>query len=69
MSIQDNIKQLFTDSIATKQAAQDVLAQPIAQAVELMVNALQQGHKIMSCGNGGNGPACRPLLSPLIPRH
>ena len=54
MSLTDRIRSHFADSIATKQAALAVLVPPISSATGLLVEALQDGGKILSCGNGGS---------------
>ena len=48
------IRQLFSESIETKQAALPVLEEPLGLAAELMTEALLSGRKILSCGNGGS---------------
>jgi phosphoheptose isomerase len=59
MSIVDRIRSNFTDSIQTKINAADSILNIIAEASEEMVQALLEGHKILSCGNGGS--ACDAL--------
>ena len=49
----------FTDSIQTKINAADVIINIIAEASEEMVQALLEGHKILTCGNGGS--ACEAI--------
>ena len=44
----------FHESAETKIQSATVLAQPIAQAIELMFAALSNGNKILACGNGGS---------------
>lgn len=68
MSISDNVKQLFDASIETKQQAQAVLAEPIAHAVELLVEALRRGNKILSCGNGGSAADAQHFAAELVCR-
>jgi D-sedoheptulose 7-phosphate isomerase len=68
MSIHDNLKQLFADSIRTKQDAAEVLVEPIARAVELMAGALKSGHKILSCGNGGSAADAQHFAAELVCR-
>ena len=51
MSI-ERIQQHFTDSVATKLAARDALADPIAAAADLMVEALSNGNKALVLNNG-----------------
>lgn len=62
------IKQHFEDSIQTKQYAMDILATPIAQAGEIMVRALLDGHKILSCGNGGSAADAQHFSAELLNR-
>jgi len=68
MAITDTVKQLFHDSAETKRAAAEVLAVPIAQAVELVVNTLREGGKILSCGNGGSAGDAQHFSSELLNR-
>lgn len=68
MTIQDNIKNIFTASIETKQQAMAELATPISEAVELMVTRLTAGHKILSCGNGGSAADAQHLSAELLCR-
>jgi D-sedoheptulose 7-phosphate isomerase len=58
-SIIERIKSNFTDSIQTKINSADSLLTIIAEASEEIVQALLEGHKILSCGNGGS--ACDAL--------
>ena len=68
MSEQEFIKQIFADSIATKQQAQASMSGAIAAAVELVIDALQQGHKVLSCGNGGSAADAQHFSSELLNR-
>jgi len=62
------IQQHFTDSIQTKMAAADVLGTVIVQASEVMVRSLLEGHKILSCGNGGSAADAQHFSAELINR-
>lgn len=62
--IQDN----FNESIATKEKAVEVLAAPIASAVEKMVTALVGDHKILACGNGGSAADSQHFAAELLNR-
>jgi D-sedoheptulose 7-phosphate isomerase len=53
-SIIDRIRANFTDSIQTKINAADSIINIIAEASEEIVQALLEGNKILSCGNGGS---------------
>jgi D-sedoheptulose 7-phosphate isomerase len=62
------IHQLFSQSIETKQAAALVLAEPIAQAAQMIVDALLTGHKVLSCGNGGSAGDAQHFSSEMLNR-
>ncbi|OGT35096.1 MAG: phosphoheptose isomerase [Gammaproteobacteria bacterium RIFCSPHIGHO2_12_FULL_37_14] len=58
-SIVERIKSNFTESIQTKINSADAIINVIAEASEEIVQALLEGNKILSCGNGGS--ACEAL--------
>ncbi|HEX4044436.1 MAG TPA: phosphoheptose isomerase [Gammaproteobacteria bacterium] len=58
-NIIERVRSNFTDSIQTKIHSADAILNIVAEASEEMVQALLEGHKIMSCGNGGS--ACDAL--------
>jgi len=58
----------FQESAELKLRAANVLAQPIAQAVELMFTALSNGNKILACGNGGSAADCQHFAAELVGR-
>ena len=64
----DRIQRHFSQSIEAKIAAADQLPESIAQAAELMVNALSNGNKIMSCGNGGSAADAQHFSAELLGR-
>lgn len=64
----DQVKNHFADSIATKTHAADVLPELVNQAGLLMADALIQGHKILSCGNGGSACDSQHFSSELLNR-
>ncbi len=68
MSIQDQVKQLFDASIATKQDAKKALAASIEAAVECMTAAFKSGNKILSCGNGGSAADAQHFSAELVCR-
>jgi D-sedoheptulose 7-phosphate isomerase len=68
MSIISDIQSLFEQSIATKQNAAGVLAEPIARAVELLVSTLTAGGKVLSCGNGGSAADAQHFSAELLNR-
>lgn len=68
MNYQDRVKQHFTQSIDTKVQAMEILAAPICEAAQTMVNALLQEKKILSCGNGGSAGDAQHFSSELLNR-
>ncbi len=68
MDLIARITQQFDDSIATKQRSVEELAVPISTAVEVMVNALTNGNKILACGNGGSAADCQHFAAELVGR-
>ncbi|MGL4750902.1 MAG: SIS domain-containing protein [Aeromonadaceae bacterium] len=48
----DRIKEHFTESIQTKIAAAEVLAEDIQTAAQMLTICLLNGNKILACGNG-----------------
>ncbi len=66
--MQDRIKQQFNDSIETKQATAALLGQDISDAAQLLVSALLEGKKILTCGNGGSAADAQHFSSELINR-
>jgi D-sedoheptulose 7-phosphate isomerase len=64
----ERIEQQFKDSIATKQASSDALGPLIAKAVERMYASIQQGGKILACGNGGSAADAQHFAAELVGR-
>jgi D-sedoheptulose 7-phosphate isomerase len=58
----------FHESAELKVKAANALAQPIADAVELMFSALSNGNKILACGNGGSAADCQHFAAELVGR-
>ncbi|PCJ47905.1 MAG: phosphoheptose isomerase [Gammaproteobacteria bacterium] len=62
------IREMFTESIQTKIDAADALPDSIAMAAEMLVNALVNGNKILSCGNGGSAGDAMHFASEMLNR-
>jgi len=65
----ERIKSNFTESIQTKIAASEALAEPIERAGMIMVQALLAGNKILSCGNGGSAGDAQHFSAELLNRY
>lgn len=68
MNAIEQIKKHFNDSIQTKMLAADMLAESVAQAGSILVNALLEGHKILTCGNGGSAADAQHFSAELLNR-
>ena len=66
--LEQRVRAQFESSAATKRAAVDAMAAPIARAVEAMVSALNGDHKILACGNGGSAGDCQHFAAELVGR-
>ena len=62
------IRQVFADSILTKQQCVEQLAGPIARAASAISRALQHGAKVLSCGNGGSAGDAQHFSSEMLNR-
>jgi len=62
------VNEHFADSVATKQAAANVLAPAIARAGQLMAQSLLNDGKILSCGNGGSAADSQHFSAELLNR-
>jgi phosphoheptose isomerase len=69
MNILELVKQNFTQSIETKQNAQAALAEPITQAIELIVATFKAGHKMLICGNGGSAADAQHFAAEFTGRY
>ena len=58
----------FEDSAQTKLDAVELMAAPIAAAIETMTTSLINGGKILACGNGGSAGDAQHFSAELIGR-
>ena len=69
MNIVDRIAAQFAESLAVKSAASELLVPAIEQAGLNMAESLRDGHKILSCGNGGSAGDAQHFSSELLNRY
>lgn len=67
-TILDRIKYNFSESIQTKINSVDILSDILAIACEKLVHCLLEGHKVMSCGNGGSALDALYFSSQMVNR-
>lgn len=66
--LEERVTKQFNDSIATKQAALQVLVPQILAAGKLMAESLRHEGKVMSCGNGGSAADSQHFSAELLNR-
>jgi D-sedoheptulose 7-phosphate isomerase len=66
--LEERVTKQFNDSIATKQAALQVLVPHILAAGKLMADSLSHEGKVMSCGNGGSAADSQHFSAELLNR-
>lgn len=64
----ENVKLIFDASIKAKQKAMSDLNLPISYAITMMSDALLNGNKILSCGNGGSAADSQHFAAELVCR-
>jgi len=68
MDLIARISQQFQDSAQTKLDAMEMLAAPLADAVQTMVGCLVNDGKILACGNGGSAADAQHFAAELVGR-
>lgn len=64
----ERVKYNFSESIQTKISAADLLLPMVGAASERLLQCLLDGHKIMSCGNGGSACDAMRFSSEMLNR-
>jgi D-sedoheptulose 7-phosphate isomerase len=68
MDLIGRITKHFEDSAQTKLAVKSVLAQPIADSAQALVECLMRDGKILACGNGGSAADAQHFAAELLNR-
>ncbi len=68
-SLLERIKYNFSESIQTKINAADAILPEVTVAAEKVVQCLLDGHKILSCGNGGSACDAMHFSSEMLNRY
>ena len=66
--LESRIRQQFEESAQLKLRAAELLAEPLAQAIGAIANALSNGAKILACGNGGAAADAQHFAAELVGR-
>ncbi len=64
----ERVKSEFSESLETGRRASRALAGPIAEAARLIIDSLEAGGKVLSCGNGGSAADAQHFASELLNR-
>lgn len=66
--MEERVITLFHESIETKMQSGEILAPLIVRSSEKLVEALLNGHKIITCGNGISTAQAQTLTAALLNR-
>jgi len=69
MTAAQRVHQLFIESAQAKTAAAEVMAEPIAEAAERIVQCLLREGKVLACGNGGASADAQRFSSRMVHRY
>jgi len=67
-NITNSVEAMFDASITAKQVSKEAITVPISKAIEKISTALKQGHKVLSCGNGGSAADAQHFAAELVCR-
>jgi len=67
-NMQNIIQKAFADGVELRRRCAAELAGPISQAAECMIDCLQNGGKILTCGNGGSSSDAQHFAGELVNR-
>jgi D-sedoheptulose 7-phosphate isomerase len=66
--LEQRIQQHFIDSADLKYQAAQILAKPIAAAVQAILNCVTSGGKVLACGNGGSAADAQHFAAEFVGR-
>ena len=66
--LSERVSSHFAESAKLKLAAVEQMKAPLVRGIELMVDALRKGGKILSCGNGGSAADAQHFAAELVNR-
>jgi D-sedoheptulose 7-phosphate isomerase len=69
MDLVQRIEQSFEDSLTAKRQAQQSMPAEIARAAKVLATCLEEGGKVLSCGNGGSAGDAQHFASELVNRY
>jgi D-sedoheptulose 7-phosphate isomerase len=66
--LSERVSSHFAESAKLKLAAVEEMKAPLVRGIELMVDSLRNGGKILSCGNGGSAADAQHFAAELVNR-
>jgi D-sedoheptulose 7-phosphate isomerase len=67
--LQERIYQHFIDSADLKYKSAEILSEPIAKAVQMILNGVTNGNKVLICGNGGSAADAQHFAAEFVGRY
>ena len=67
-TLSERVSAHFAESARLKLAAVQEMKAPLVRGIELMVDSLRKGGKILSCGNGGSAADAQHFAAELVNR-
>ena len=67
-TLSERVSAHFAESAKLKLAAVEQMKAPLVRGIELMVDSLRKGGKILSCGNGGSAADAQHFAAELVNR-
>ena len=64
----ENIKKQFQDNIDLHKVSAEHLAENIAKATQVIIDAYKNGNKVLLCGNGGSAADAQHIAGELVGR-
>lgn len=68
MDLQNRISLHFDDAATALKHSTESLQEPLAQATHMLVHAINQGNKVLACGNGGSAADAQHFIAELVGR-
>lgn len=68
MELKDRISLHFEDAAQVLAASAMTLQEPLERATLALVNAIEQGNKVLACGNGGSAADAQHFIAELVGR-
>lgn len=68
MDLKNRISQHFEDSAQALVLSTQTLQEPLSKATLALLSAIEQGNKILACGNGGSAADAQHFIAELVGR-